>query len=99
MGSFSIIIDNNTYNDYQYSFIFKENNLKPKGLYFKLKGEKYYELKDLISQINGTLQAKKTITVDIEWCWDYQGDDINDTLEGILALNYSFEISLSSAKL
>lgn len=99
MGRFTIIIDNNTYNDYKYSFIFRENNLKPVGLYFKFKGNKYYKIGDLISQLNGSLKSHKTIFLDIEWCWDYQGDDIKDTLEGTLALNYSFEISLISTKL
>lgn len=32
--------------------------------------------------------------MDIEWCWEYQGNDIKDTLEGALASNYSFEMSL-----
>lgn len=99
MGNFSIVIGNNTRDNYEYSFTFRENNLKPDGLYFKLKGKKYYELSDLMAQINGTLQAKKSIFMDIEWCWDYQGDDISDTLEGTLALDYSFEISLVSVKL
>ncbi len=98
-GNFSIVIDNNTRDDYQYSFTFNENNLKPKGFYFKLKGKKYYNLSDLMAQINGTLQAKKSVSIDIEWCWDYLGNDISDTLEGILALDYSFEISLTSTKL
>ena len=52
-----------------------------------------------MAQINGTLQKKKSVSIDIEWCWDYQGNDISDTLEGILALDYSFEISLTSTKL
>lgn len=99
VGNFTILIDNNTRDDYKYSFIFKEKNLKPEGLYFKFQGIKYYKIKDLISQLNGLLKAHETNILDIEWCWDYHGNDIKDTLEGILALDYSFEISLVSTKL
>ena len=69
------------------------------GLYFKLDGVKYYELEDLITQINGNIEAHQLKTMDIEWCWDYQGNDNKDTLEGNLALSYSFDISLISVKL
>lgn len=98
-GNFSIIINNNTNYDYKYKFTFNENNLKPEGLYFKFKGSKYYNIKDLISKLNGSLKAHKKTNLEIEWCWDYQGDDIKDTLDGTLALDYSFEISLVSTKL
>lgn len=99
VGNFTIMIDNNTRDDYKYSFVYKEKNIKPQGLYFKFKGIKYYDIKDLISQLNGLLKAHETNILEIEWCWDYQGDDIKDTLEGTLALDYSFEISLVSTKL
>ncbi len=99
VGNFTILIDNNTRDDYKYSFIFNEKNMKPEGLYFKFKGIKYYKIKDLIYQLNGSLKAHKANVLKIEWCWDYQGDDIKDTLDGTLALDYSFEISLVSTKL
>lgn len=98
-GNFSIVIDNNTNNSYKYSFISKESSLKPDGLYFKLGEVIYYELSDLVYQINGTLEANQMSSIDISWCWEYQGNDFKDTLEGKLALDYFFEISLISVKL
>ena len=69
------------------------------GLYFEFEGAKYYKLSDLMNQINGNIEANQLKSIDIEWCWDYQGNDDKDTLEGTLASSYSFDISLISVKL
>ncbi len=71
----------------------------PNGLYFKLEGLKYDNLIDLINHITGTIEAHQSKSINIEWCWDYQGNDYKDTLEGTLALSYSFYLSLISEKL
>ena len=52
-----------------------------------------------MSEINGIIEANKSESINIEWCWDYQGNDDKDTIEGNLALSYSFDISLISKKI
>ncbi len=69
------------------------------GLYFKLEDINYYELSDLMAKINGIIESNESKKINIEWCWDYQGNDDKDTIEGSLALSYSFDISLISVNL
>lgn len=69
------------------------------GLYFELDKIRYYELGDLITQIKGILEENNKHSIDIKWSWDYQGNDIKDTLDGSLAQNYSFEILLVTENL
>lgn len=69
------------------------------GLYFKLYNIKYNNLEDLVFQLDGFLEKNETRYINIEWCWDYQGNDTKDTLDGIWAKNYSFELSAISEKL
>lgn len=77
----------------------KKSILNQSGLIFILEGKKYFDFANLMSNIKGTLKAKQTNSLSIEWYWNYYGNDIDDTLEGILASDYSFDISLMSEKL
>lgn len=61
---------------------------------------KDYKIGDIITYITKDLEVITHRIVSKEGELYYtKGDDIKDTLEGTLALNYSFEISLISTKL
>ena len=92
-GAFYLLINENINQNQKYQFIYKENHIKPNGLYFVFEGNKYDELHDLIYEINTKLNNKSE-TIKIEWYWDFKGNDNIDTLNGMELDIYNFEIAL-----
>lgn len=60
------------------------------GLYFVFNNEKYDQLEDLIYRLN----MENINNIKIEWYWDFNGDDIIDTINGRYLDMYCFEIAL-----
>lgn len=93
-GAFYLIVNEDTNQNENYQFICNENNIRPNGLYFVFDGEKYEELQDLICELNRKLNNYKSETIKIEWYWDFKGNDMVDTIDGMQLDSYHFEIAL-----
>lgn len=94
-----MIINEDTSQNENYQFIYKENHIKPDALYFVFAGKKYEELQDLICELNIKLNNYKSETIKIEWYWDFNGNDDVDTLNGMQLDSYHFEIALMPERL
>ena len=93
-GAIYLIIDNPNNYSADYQFVCSENNEKPKGLYFIFNEEKYKNLGELIYKLNLYISNSKEDIIKVEWCWDFNGNDFIDTLDGKSLNNYYFEIAL-----
>lgn len=93
-GAIYLIIPDMNNDSLDYQFVHRENNEKPKGLYFIFAGYKYETLGELIYQLNSYVNNSKENTIKVEWCWDFNGNDFTDTLDGTVLENYYFEIAL-----
>lgn len=97
-GAFYIMIKDDIDYRINYRFAYKEQYTKPDGLYFMLNGKRFETLQDLISQLNINLNDYMSETIKVEWYWDFNGNDIKDTIDGIQLKNYCFEIALITDK-
>lgn len=106
-GSFDIIIDTTEAEvgtNYQTTFSNEQN--KPSNLKFIYNNKEYNTLKEMETQLMGTINANdinKIKSYSIDWKWDYENgesatdktlNDLKDTNDGIIIDNYTFSIKV-----
>lgn len=111
-GSFNIILDATDSNvGINYNINFIEETNKPNNLKFIYKDTQYNSIKELDNCLSGTIHANaenKSITLNIQWKWDYEtGDseeeifknDLIDTEDLQKIQNYTFTIYITGTQL
>lgn len=98
-GSFNILLDANKNSKYKINFI--SVNEKPQNLHFKaLKDEeeivKADTLEKLSEKLEGNINKKESIKIEIQWYWDFENNktnsDIQDTEDSKKIKRYQFNL-------
>lgn len=94
-GEFEINLESSKNTDYQICF-FSHGN-KPQNLIFVLEDEEYRKLKNMEDNLKGKLSKGEIKNIKVQWSWEYEtnfNNDIQDTKDGKLIKDYSFDISI-----
>ena len=98
-GSFNILLEANKNSKYKINFI--SVNEKPQNLHFKaLKDEeeivKADTLEKLSEKLEGNINKKESIKIEIKWYWDFENNktnsDIQDTEDSKKIKRYQFNL-------
>jgi len=98
-GSFNILLEANKNSKYKINFI--SVNEKPQNLHFKaLKDEeeivKADTLEKLSEKLEGNINKKESIKIEIQWYWDFENNktnsDIQDTEDSKKIKRYQFNL-------
>lgn len=98
-GSFNILLEANKNSKYKINFI--SVNEKPQNLHFKaLKDEeeivKADKLEKLSEKLEGNINKKESIKIEIQWYWDFENNktnsDIQDTEDSKKIKRYQFNL-------
>lgn len=98
-GSFKILLEANKNSKYKINFI--SVNEKPQNLHFKaLKDEeeivKADTLEKLSEKLEGNINKKESIKIEIQWYWDFENNktnsDIQDTEDSKKIKRYQFNL-------
>lgn len=98
-GSFNILLEANKNSKYKINFI--SVNEKPQNLHFKaLKDEKEIvkadTLEKLSEKLEGNINKKESIKIEIQWYWDFENNktnsDIQDTEDSKKIKRYQFNL-------
>ena len=98
-GSFNILLEANKNSKYKINFI--SVNEKPQNLHFKaLKDEeeivKADTLEKLSEKLEGNINKKESIKIEIQWYWDFENNktnsDIQDTEDSKKIRKYQFNL-------
>lgn len=98
-GSFNILLETNKKSKYKINFI--SVNEKPQNLHFKaLKDEeeivKADTLEKLSEKLEGNINKKESIKIEIQWYWDFENTkentDIQDTEDSKKIRKYQFNL-------
>ncbi len=98
-GSFNILLEANKNSKYKINFIIV--NEKPQNLHFKaLKDEKEIvkadTLEKLSEKLEGNINKKESIKIEIQWYWDFENNktnsDIQDTEDSKKIKRYQFNL-------
>lgn len=110
-GSFDLVIDaSNAEVGVKYEVDFENETNKPSNLKFKYKDKIFDEIEEYEDVFTGTIDAddnNKTRTLTVDWVWAYETEgngntlaenDKTDTSEGLNALDYSFDITVTGTQ-
>ncbi len=110
-GSFDLVIDAlNSEVGVKYEVDFENETNKPSNLKFKYKDKIFDEIEEYEDVFTGIIDAddnNKTRTLTVDWVWAYETEDNGNTLaendktdtsEGLNALDYSFDITVTGTQ-
>lgn len=110
-GTFDLVIDaSGAEVGVKYEVDFENETNKPSNLKFKYKDRVFDEIEDYEDVFTGIIDANdtnKTRTLTVDWVWDYETEnngntlaenDKTDTLEGLDALDYTFDIIVTGTQ-
>ncbi len=110
-GTFDLVLDaSGAEVGVKYKVDFDNETNKPSNLKFKYNDKVFDEIEDYEDVFTGIIDAddtNKTRTLTVDWIWDYETqdngntleeNDKTDTLEGLDALDYSFDITVTGTQ-
>ncbi|MFG6318372.1 MAG: hypothetical protein K1W33_00685 [Clostridia bacterium] len=110
-GTFDLVLDaSGAEVGVKYKVDFDNETNKPSNLKFKYNDKVFDEIEDYEDVFTGIIDAddtNKTRTLTVDWIWNYETqdngntleeNDKTDTLEGLDALDYSFDITVTGTQ-
>ena len=92
-GQFTIMLNGEI--EDKTKIIISEKSNKPQNLKFKINNSKYKSLEDMKDKIKDELIENKKVVINWKWLYEENEEcDISDTIDGIKANEYIFEIKI-----